>query len=623
MRRFTRWTGLLCLLTTVLASGPVVRGQAAGATDPTAVFKAIPADATALLVLRNLKEFDAHVLGVAQQLNLPMGPNGMVPGPLEWLQSNGLTEGLDENGSVGLAVMSCADCAAMSDLLERAVFLLPSTDTEKLMTSLNGTKDGDTWNVVFMGEQAVAAPKGGFIAIAKDPTALKAFNKAEGDGVIKNIAKDRLAQYAKVDLFGWVTPRGLSPQIVEEINNTVTGMMMMANPGQASAAEDTAEQINKLVKEVQEMSLGITLNAQVGLLLSGYGRAKPGTETAAKIAAMKPAEKSLLTGLPDEPVVLTFGVMGGNPDAEKDITKALDQLLDAETVGDAVSPEKLQELKKTIVNLFVSLDAGAISIARLPADSPDGMIGLAKVATVESTAKFMPQVRSLFDQVKEIAVNAAKKEQVPEEEIKAVVDAFQWKEAAETLADVKVDHLSVALDKLPDVSPEDITEVKSVIGQEGVLVRIAPVDATHVVVSFGGGSARFEKIVQTVKAGEAPLTGNAAIKKVANRLPAEGRLAEGYLNLDHLLSMVMDIAAKLGQPIPMPLALQNAAPLSMVVTKVDDAASQYDLLVPMELAESVKELAPMMMMMMGGMGGEPQMESDPLEPPPAPGGQLN
>ena len=76
-----------------------------------------------------------------------------------------------------------------------------------------------------------------------------------------------------------------------------------------------------------------------------------------------------------------------------------------------------------------------------------------------------------------------------------------------------------------------------------------------------------------------------------------------------------------GQPLPLPLALKKAAPIAITVTQVDKPARQFDLLVPMELATSVKEMAmPMIGMMMMGQqqpGAAPDEGEETEEEPPS------
>jgi hypothetical protein len=271
-----------------------------------------------------------------------------------------------------------------------------------------------------------------------------------------------------------------------------------------------------------------------------------------------------------------------------------------------------------LVQLLVQVDALNISVAGLPADGGGGMIGIASVVTVKDSRKWQDQARSLFEAVKKIILKAAEQPDITEEELKAVDAAIQIKENAETLGNAKVDHFVIDLSEIPDLTEDDIAEVKAVIGKEGVLVRIAAMDATHVVVTFGGGAKRCQDIMNSVSQGKAPLADNKFIKMVADRLPNGPRLSEGYLHLENVFKLIIDISDRLGEDVFFRLIIPETAPLSFTNVKVSETAQQIDVLVPMEMITSAKKaVEPLMGMLMGGMMGGPQgdmdMKVEPLE----------
>ena len=86
--------------------------------------------------------------------------------------------------------------------------------------------------------------------------------------------------------------------------------------------------------------------------------------------------------------------------------------------------------------------------------------------------------------------------------------------------------------------------------------------------------------------------------------------------------MATAVMNQVGQALP-PIALQNAAPLAFTATRLEGAAAEYNLLIPIELAVSIRTevMKVMGMMMMGGM----QQGQQPGQGPPVtlPGGELN
>jgi hypothetical protein len=227
----------------------------------------------------------------------------------------------------------------------------------------------------------------------------------------------------------------------------------------------------------------------------------------------------------------------------------------------------------------------------------------------------------LFSSLKQLAIDTAKKQGQPDDKINPIADAIQWKEKAESIEGATVDHFVVDIDKLPrdengNPNAEDIEKIKSFVGKEGVLIRVAAMADNHVVVTFGGGQKRFSQVLELAAKDDPGLAQTPTLRVVTARLPKGPRLVEGYLALDQLLDFVMTTAAQMGQPIPIPLQLRNAAPIAFTVTKVTDTSQETQVLVPMELMVSVKDLiGPIMMMMGGGMQPPPEPSEEPAPPP--------
>jgi hypothetical protein len=433
--------------------------------------------------------------------------------------------------------------------------------------------------------------------------------------------KDRLAAFSRDDLTGWFNFRGISPAIRKEIEGMLTGLMMMGGTADPMAAAEQAKNITKYLEEGDVLSFSVRIDAAQGVNFSGYSAMKADSEYGRMMAAMKPPTEPLLIGLPEEPVIGAMGSAssGSVPGAKEQMRKGLDQVLNEQILGEMMSAEEISALKDDLINVLAEVDALNISVAGLPAEGGEGMIGVTSVVTVKDSRKWQKQVHGLFASIKKIILKAAKQPDITEDEIKAIDQAIQIKENAEKLGDSPVDHFIVDLSKVPDLTADDIAEVKSVVGKEGILVRIVAVDPTHVAITFGGGKARCQTIMKNITEGKAPLADNKFIKMVADRLPSDQRIAEGYLKLENILKLVIDISNQLNEPFPFPLMVPETAPLCFSSVKVGNNAQQMDFLVPIETIVTIKNsVEPLMGMMMGGMmggpqGGEMEMEVEPLE----------
>jgi len=625
----------LILLATICPDSTFAQVQPAPATatapavpmppaNPMAILKAIPADATGFIVVRNLNEMNKDVSGVAMKLGFPLGPMGMIPAPLDLMKmKTGIMGGLSENSSLALVVLNCKDVPAINELANagKLAVIIPSHDIKALTATMNPQKQDDLTIMNFMGEQFFSAPKGDFLVVAKAPEAVKAVLKA-GDGIAKTMSPDQIEAYRKQDLFAWFSPAGISQEIRDEINTTLSGMMTMAyQQSLPGLAQQTTEDMNKFFEQTKEVSLGLDLDADKGLNLSIYFRVKPGTEFAEQMAAVKTADKPLLAGLPDEPFVVAAGFTNtmGHPQQEKQIRMVLDLYANmAKQAGLEITPQHVESIKETVITLSKSYDSGGFSISALPSASIDGLIGIAKVTRVKDSQQFQADTRKLIATVKEIFLDLAKKDsdaELTEEDITTLDQIIVYKENAEQIAGANVDHFIIDLSKIPAIDPETLVEIKNVVGAEGVIFRIAAVGKNHIVATFGGGKDRFTKIVELAKKDQAPLAQSNYIKKIAGRLPAKNLYFEGYFSVEHLLSLIMNVASAAGQPIPLPLALSPAAPIAFNGSIVDKTAQQVDIHVPIELVISVKQaIGPLMGMMMGGMGGQPGMPGAQTQP---------
>lgn len=609
--QLNRWKriGLLATcLAGLMATGLWAQG-AAPAADPEELLKAIPEDATAFVAVRSLDELDQDVIGLARMLGLPLGPNNMFPGPLDWLREQmGSPQQLRGTGGVAFVITNCRDLQSSAEMMTKLAILVPAKDPNALIQEMAGEKQDDLFMVNVMGQPFVAAVKGPFVVLAGTPDVAKQVVNAKG-GALKAMSPDRVKAYAQRDLIMWANLTGVSEAIRQEVRSMMLGMMAMGNPDMESA-EQSVNQIQKIFDEGQELTISISLE-QRGLDLAFYYRAKPDTELGKQMAGAQATEGSLLIGLPDEPTLLAFGALGG-ANNESAMRQSLDQVINDKTLGEIMTAEQITALKDGAVKLAVGMEMGSLSFSNLPADGPHGLIGMTLIVKTKNSAQWQEEAHKIFSMVKDLILDAAKKEaELPEDMAKAIEEAIAWQPKAETLGSLVVDHIVVDTSKLPDVTPEDIEEMKGIIGQEGVLIRLAPVGKEHILVAFGGGPERFQKIADTVSKGASPLAETEAIKKMAKFLPPEPKTGEGYVNLDQILALVSTIMTKTGQPLPVPLQMNNAAPLIITSHKIDATAAESHLIVPMDLVLSTREVVMnvMPLMMGGGMGGE-DMEMD-------------
>ena len=609
-----RILGICCLtMSLALPAGLALAQEAPAAepppppADPLAVLKVVPADATAVLAIRNLKEVDTDIVTITTDLGFPLAAIGF-PNPLEFMMQNvGIAGGLNENAGMAVAILSCAQLQSMQEIPTRIALLIPCADAKMLTNSMKPQEEGGLIKLNFMGQPSVAALKDGFLVVAQTPDVVGEIMQAKGGGVITAMSPDRVAAYTKLDAMGWLNFRGLSPAIRQEVTGMLMAPAMMVEPALAQQVQSSVQMLNDFIDQSQEHSIGLMMDAKIGVKLSLYGRMQAESEFGKALAEMKGSDSSLLTGLLDEPALLAGGsvINAKHPMIERMLRQSLDVMVNEQTIGGEIAPEQLSSVKESLIKILTGLEGAGFSVTALPADSTEGMVGVAMVCKVANGGAMQAELRELFATFKKMLLETAVAQgELTEEQAKQADAAIQWKENAENLSGAPVDHFVFDLAQLPDMEASEVEKTKGVIGEEGILVRIALVGNDHLALTFGGGPDRLADVVDSLRKGEAPLAERAGIKTSASRLASKNVLQEGYLGVDQIMTLVMDIGKKLDQPMMLPLAMKETAPIALRVTQVDKSAMEAEILVPIELAKGVMDMVgPMMGMMMGGMGG--------------------
>ena len=593
-------------------AAPAAPSTGSAAADPMALLNLIPQDATVVVAIRSLREFDADIQAISGRLGFPMGPDGFFPGPLDWVKDNlGLTEGVNDNGGVAFVILNASKTATIEELPGRMALYIPASDPKALITGMGGTaKEGaaDTYEVTVGDEPLVAASKNGYVIMASTMEVLSEAMRAPG-GVAKAMAGDRIEAYRRGDLLGWVNLSGIGPEVRKAAFEAISGLMNMANPTGTDQSAGVIRQLEKFMTEGDQVSLSLDLSAKGGLVISLYSRVKPDSDAAKMIAAVKPPKGSSLIGLPDEPVILAAGGAAAiTPEMEKEIRRGMEDLIKQVSQGEdsPIKPDTLKPLLDSYINCIKMSEQVSLSVSSPAEPGQAGMINLVLVGMVKDAEGFRGELRRGFNEAKKVAMTMAKDAEIEQAQIDQVAGAFDWKENAGTVAGASVDQLTVDMAKLPEITPEQIEQVKAVIGQEGVMIRVGVI-GKHVIVTFGGGEERFAKVVGLASKGEAPLGKNADIAKMGNRVPKGEKVSEFYLNADHLLAAINRIAEAVGSPLPVKLSMKNPAPLTMFQVNVDKTAQQVDIIFPVELmvgiSDTVKQAMAMAMSGMGGMQG--------------------
>lgn len=558
----------------------------------------IPADAIGFVCVQNLQKLDTNAGMILQELGLaPMVPPAY-RSIITMLKEYGpLGDGLNEEGALAV-VMLAPETPDQTWDPTRMALIISATDSKALLESLSPEPSEDGTSLVqFFGNPSYAITTQNALVIAPVPASAKALAKNSA-GIDSKLKPQEMRILSDLDIAFWVNAaEGL--KLVEPMLNTfMSGFQAMsgAEEGsfQAIQTKNMMESIEKMREGADSISGGLTLGKS-GLGFRFGMMMKPGSELAKLSGSQQTTDSSLLVGLPAEDYILAMGQIF-NPEQAKESIKMLTSYLEATEVKEILGTEATEKLK-TDMEEWVSLSRGmSLSVASLP-PGPNGLIGVASVWKVTDANSWVSKIGDMVELVKGIPVE--------DEEAKAVLGAIQFKKDAGSVDGISVCHLSLDLEKLGELDADEIDNVKKVVGSEGLLLRVAAVDDRHAIITFGGGEARFAKVLAAAKTGKAPLRDDTGIKRVSEHLP-KSKISEVYLAVDRIVGLIRNVNEAIGEGDNFPFTMASVnAPIAMASTG-DKTSVMVDVFLPMELIVEIKNTAMMVMgQMMAGGGGPP------------------
>lgn len=582
--RVTTLMLMTCLCVTPFA---LAQDEAPQAAPPTVTCKdfvsIVPADAWGFVVVRNPAELEQKAMQMATRLTLPAMPMlSMIKSQATFLST------MNDTAPFGVCAMPVEE---LDDFDSGIIALVSSTDAESFAVDFEPEDvEGGIKMFEFHGEEKYFAVRGKYVAIGDSIEMLKRFLDSKAS-MGKALPKSRVKEMEKSDLFFWVNAENVIK------HEGIAGMLSMFDmmSGQMGSENAPSEQ----VKQFKDLSLSLGLSDK-GIGIQFYMSPQPDSDMAKAIKSVKNTTDSLLTGLPAERFVLAGGARSSAEAAGQGADQVV-QMLDNPMFADIFDPDMKEAFTDGIKTIVSMLRGYSASFAALP-KGPDGLIGMAIVAEVEDSAKWLEAVGKLVTDVQGgLLAN---------EEMTEMTKLATHTKEAEKVAGVPVDTLLFDVDQGEEGEEDGWSEnIKKVLGKDGILFRLAPADGKHVVVTFGGGSERLGKVIAIVKAKKSPLSEDSSIKKVAANLPKK-RASEFYLAVDAGFGLFKAVQEARGEEDALPIDVPDInAPIGMA-SSINGLEAQVDVFIPMELVITVKDAVMQMMGM--GMAGEAVEEEAPM-----------
>lgn len=577
-----RWIPVLAALIAPLAA------PAARAGDPMiAAVASLPEDTMAYLVAPSLKHLDTDYQQALADLQL----QAMTPPPFNSL-SGALKSwqpafaGLDENGPVAVLFLPVTN---LMEFNTHQVIVLPVADPKAMLEGLGGKAGDDkVWEVTFMGQPSFAATaeKRVYVCRSREVAAKMASAKLGLDAKLKPA---ELKSLEGLDLALWIDTdrvlKVLKPQI-DMMTAMMVGMQASSGPFGAKQAESTKKQIDRLVDGMTSLVIGIGLD-KAGLDLRIGTNIRPGSELA-KQSKSRITSEPLLRGLPADQFAVAFGAVL-HPEYAGEAAKQFDVYAEMLTGVEGVDKAKADELKKTVQDMLGLAKAFRVSVEALP-PGENGFLGVSVIAESSDAKRWLELEGKLIELAKAIAGEV--KAEVAGEEVKAFASAVTFNAEAESISGRKVAQLKLDISKFPDADEDDIEGATKLLGKEGLTFRMAAPDANTMLVTFGGGAAYMDRLMQSAAKNEPALESSASVKKSASGVPAE-RNAVLYVAADRLIGMINQ-AMKAVDEEELPVRLPaGTSPIAMASTGGDDWG-RMDLFVPTDVIVAGKNAAMVM-----------------------------
>jgi hypothetical protein len=388
--------------------------------------------------------------------------------------------------------------------------------------------------------------------------------------------KARTAALGKADVYVSV---GLS-KVLGAHKETVMPMLQMVMAASDPSGK-AAQNLIKMFEEMAAIDIALSLDKEsVSLVVLTLPEKDSDLEKLMKDT--KNSTEPLLKVLPKEKYLLAAGGTAAYSEHAEKFSGGAGLTDMLKSTGMAGLDEKaVKSIEEGLKKLGKICDAWAMSASALPAGG-EGMVGLTIVIETKDPKEFVGEFRKVYKAVWTVS---------DDEDFAKVKESIVHTPDAETIGDNKVDTIVVKLDGLAemgDLEEDDLAKIEKVVGKE-IAVRFGPAGSKHVAITFGGGKQRFQSICDGLKSSGPGLAADSTIKAMGGRLPS-ARASEAYIAVDNILQLAKDLAKTMGEEEEVSFEVPTIdAPLAFSSSQVG-SAQQIDIIIPMKLITSVKEL---------------------------------
>lgn len=537
---------LLCLTGFVLAESPAL-GPVTNGTEKRAgsVFSVIPGDALVAVAFSDLKTLGARVESLGKILGVPVQPLILAKAAL------GIAAGIDDRGSAAVVLVPVTPGGPIA---QGIVLILPTSNRAELLAFFDPTDmGGGVTKVTIRGKRSYAASRGGHTVFGSHLETVKSV-VSSGRPLVVQCSDPQLELIASQDLSVYVNVAALSRSAI--------GKRFEAWLSPQFGFAGLWETMGSLVISARVESGGVSVSLLMEDRLQHRAKSRP------------PTSETLLRGLPDEPFAVAAGGLLGENDRQ--VNSLTDAVVSAAVGLGIVRTEQREKVLAAYAEM-VGLSAQVAASMSLLSGQEFGTIGATKIiATRGKPERLVRAIQSL--------VELLGSDIFADTRYTMAMERLEWRSRAEVRSGVEIDHIVLPLDQLGTL---DTQKSAAAFGAEGFLVRLGAVDDKYVVLSLGGGVDRFDRIVQSLRAGRAPLASSVAVQMSRTRV-SQARVFEAYVSVDRWLRIWSQLSAIVGVQSQFSEMPEVNAPVAVAIREVGTSGTQLDLFVPVELLVAFK-----------------------------------
>jgi hypothetical protein len=335
------------------------------------------------------------------------------------------------------------------------------------------------------------------------------------------------------------------------------------------SAELQKKQIERLMDGMRTMVIGLRIEDD-GIMLHMAGSVKEGSELSESVH-MPVTANSLLNGLPKENWAMAIGQLADEKQMRNQ-NKSLDEMFEVYQATEGIDKEELGRLRKKVETLTLMYRGyrGAV----VPLETADGVVGVHMIADFEDSNQALTLTKEIFELGKVLVGDV-------DEKIATIFEAVEF----ESDGDVSV--LNVNLEKIEQIDEDQLEMIEAVIGPE-VAIRMLKLDDKRVLMSFGGGQDRLQKLAKDSADPVISREKHAGLEPLSAFLPAE-RNSVTYIFVAQMIELGRAVLNALDEddlPFPTP---EVTVPVAVTATGGENWWS-VDAVIPMEVIKAGRDI---------------------------------